>query len=70
MYDRGFSDDVEIIFSAPKGTAASSVMSISKFGTGEGETLLNAGTNVIIRKIEESDGHMDSRIRIFMEIIQ
>ena len=70
LYDRGFSGDVEIIFSAPKGTAASSVMSISNLGTGEGETLLNAGTNVIIRKIEESDGHKGSSIRIFMEIIQ
>lgn len=70
LYDRGFSNDVEIIFAAPKGTAASSVMSISHFGTVEGETLLNAGTNVIIRKIEESDGHKDSSIRIFMEIIQ
>ena len=70
LYDRGFSGDVEIIFIAPKGTAASSVMSISRYGTGEGETLLNAGTNVIIRKIEESDGHKDSSIRIFMEIIQ
>ena len=70
LYDRGFSGDVEIIFSAPAGTAASSVMSISQYGTGEGETLLNAGTNVIIRKIEESDGHKGSIIRIFMEIIQ
>lgn len=70
LYDRGFSGDVEVIFSAPKGTAASSVMSVSQLGTGEGETLLNAGTNVIIRKIEKSDGHKDSSIRIFMEIIQ
>lgn len=69
LWDRGFSGDVEVLLYAPKGTAASSIMNISKFGTGEGETLLNAGTTVRVLKIEESDGHMSSDIRVFMEII-
>lgn len=69
IWNRGFSGDVEVIMYAPKGTSASSIMSISQFGTGEGETLLNAGTTVKCTKVEESDGHMDSSIRVFLEII-
>lgn len=69
IYEKGFSGDVEVILYAPKGTAASSIMSISRFGTSEGETLLNAGTTVRCVKIEESDGHMDSSIRVFLEIL-
>lgn len=69
LWNRGFRDSVEVIFYAPKGTPASSIMSISQYGTFEGETLLNAGTTVKVLKIEESDGHMKSRIRIFMEIL-
>lgn len=68
-FNKGFGGDVEIVFYAPKGTQASSIMSISQFGTGEGETLLNAGTTVRINKIEESDGHRNSVIRVFMEIL-
>ena len=70
MYDRGRFGDVEMILYAPKGTAASSIMRISQYGTSEGETLLNAGTRVKIHKIELSDGHMDSKIRIFCEILK
>ena len=70
MYGRGFSGEVEMLFYAPKGTAASSIMRISQYGTSEGETLLNAGTRVKIHKIELSDGHMNSRIRIFCEILK
>lgn len=69
LWDRGFSNPIEIIFHAPPGTSASSIMNISQFGTSEGETLLNAGTMVRIISVEESDGHMYSKIRIFMEII-
>lgn len=69
LYDRGFVGDVEIIFHAPPGTSASSIMKISEYGTGEGETLLNAGTTVRIASIEKSDGHKGSEIRVFMEII-
>lgn len=69
LYDRGFSGNVEIIFNAPVGTTASSVMSVSQYGTVEGETLLNAGTKVFIEKIEASDGHKGSDIRVFMNII-
>lgn len=69
MWGRGFSGSVEVVFHAPKGTAGSSIMSISNFGTDEGEFLLNAGTKVEIIDIQRSDGHMDSDIRVFMEIV-
>ena len=69
IWDKGFRGDLEIIFFAPEGTQASSIMSISQYGTMEGETLLNAGTKVKVLKIEESDGHKDSRVRAFLEII-
>jgi len=69
IWDRGFSGNVEVIFYAPKGTSASSIMSISNFGTGEGETLLNANTTVRCIKVEASDGHKGSDLRVFMEIL-
>lgn len=69
MWDRGFSGSVEMIFYAPKGTSASSIMSISEFGTAEGETLLNAGTRVKIIRIERGTGHMGSTMQVFAEII-
>ena len=69
IWDKGFVGELEIIFFAPEGTQASSIMSISQFGTREGETLLNAGTKVKVLKIEESDGHKGSRVRAFLEII-
>lgn len=69
LWDRGFDGEVEIIFNAPAGIPATSIMKISQYGTMEGETLLNAGTRVRIDSIEESDGHKDSAIRIFMDIL-
>lgn len=70
LYDRGFSGEVEMIFHASEKVKGSSVMSISKYGTAEGETLLNAGTVINIVKIEASDGHHGSRIRVFAEIAE
>ena len=69
LYNRGFSGDVEIIAYLPEGSQASSIMSISQYGTSEGETLANAGTMVRIDRIEPSDGHMGSDIRVFMDVI-
>lgn len=69
LWDRGFKGNVEMIFYAPKGTSASSIMRISNFGTSEGETLLNTSTKIKIISIEQSDGHMRSDIRVFAEII-
>ena len=69
-YEKGFGDAVEMIFYAPKGTQGSSIMGISKFGTGEGETLLNAGTQVEIVGIEDSDGHFGSSVRMFLRILE
>lgn len=69
LYDRGFSGSVEIIFRAPAGTEATSIMTVSQYGTAEGETLLNSGTQVVITAIEKSDGHKGSDIRVFMDIV-
>lgn len=75
IYDKGFSGDVEILFFAPANTKGSSIMGISRFGTTEGETLLNAGTKVRFIAAENAipegswSGHKNSRIRIFLEII-
>lgn len=69
LYDRGFSGDVEIIFRLPKGAEAASIMRISNYGTTEGETLLQAGTRVQCTKIEKSDGHQGSNIRVFLDVL-
>lgn len=69
LWDRGFSKSVEMVFFAPKGTAGSSIMNLSQYGTGEGETLLNAGTAVEVVGIEPSDGHMGSSTRIFLRVL-
>lgn len=69
QWDRGFTGEVEVVINAPKGTAAASIMTISQFGTGEGETLLRDNTKVICEKIEASDGHKYSSIRVFLTII-
>lgn len=69
MWNRGFYGDVEYIFEAPKGTQGMSIMDISKCGTLEGEFLLNAGTRVKVKKITLSDGHKDSKYRVFLEIL-
>lgn len=70
LWDRGFSGDVEIVFKVPKGANASSVMSISRFGTGEGETILSPSTKVKCLSVEKSDGHMGSYIRVFLEVLK
>ena len=69
IWDKGFADDVEMVLYAPADTAGSSIMSISKYGTKEWETLLNADTSMRILKIEDSDGHRLSSIRVFAEIL-
>lgn len=69
QWDRGFDGNVEVIMTVPEGAQASSIMSVSRFGTGEGETLLNSGTMVYIDRIEKSDGHFGSDIRVFMDVI-
>ena len=69
IWDRGFSGVVEYVFQAPPGTQGMSIMKISQFETEEGEFLLNAGTRVKIKKVLPSDGHFNSKIRVFLEII-
>ena len=69
LWDRGFAGMVEYIFEAPAGTGGSSIMTISGYGTSEGEFLLNAGTKVRVKKIVPSDYHKGSQIRVFLEII-
>ena len=69
QWDRGFFGNVEIVFFAPKGTPAASIMGISNFGTGEGETLLRDDLTVICDRIERSEGHRGSSIRVFLQIV-
>lgn len=69
MWERGFGGDVEIIFNAPKGTHGASIFDISYFGSGEGEFQLAPQTRCIITDIQKSDGHMGSKIRIFMDVL-
>lgn len=69
LYDRGFPGDVEIIFHFPEGTDAASIMRESIYGTSEGETLLDHNTRVKCLLIEESNGHMGSDIRVYLDVI-
>lgn len=69
LWDRGFSGDVEIVMRLPEGTEAQSIMRISRYGTAEGETLLDHGMRVKCLLIEESDRHQGSRTRVFLDII-
>lgn len=68
-YGLGFDGEVEVIMNLKKGTMGSSVTSISQYGKIEGEFLINAGQMMRIDKIEKSDGHRGSSIRIFMTSI-
>jgi hypothetical protein len=69
MYNRGFDGDVECIILLPKGSSGMSILSTSRFGDSEGEFLLNAGTKVVCKGIEKSDGHLGSTIRVFLEVL-
>lgn len=69
MYNKGFSGDVECIILLPKGSSGMSILSTSRFGDAEGEFLLNAGTKVVCKGIEKSDGNMASKIRVFLEVL-
>ena len=69
LFNRGLGGSVEMILYAPKGAAGSSIMKISRYGTAEGETLLNADTKIKILNIEKSDWHMGSKLRVFAEIL-
>lgn len=69
LWDRGFSGDVEIVFRLPEGTDAQSIMRISRYGTAEGETLLDHGMRVKCLLIEKSDGHEGSQTRVFLDVI-
>ena len=69
-WGKGFNGDVEYVIDAPKGTAGTSVMSISKYGTSEGEFLLAPGTKVICEKVEAArDGHKRVLVRVFIKVI-
>ena len=69
-WGKGFTKDVEYVIDAPKGTAGTSIMSISSYGTNEGEFLLAPGTKVICEKVEAArDGHKKAIIRVFIKVI-
>ena len=69
MWDKGFSKSCEIVFCVPEGSEGASVMRISHYDTGEGETILNYGTRVKFIRAEKSDGHKSSSLRVFLEVI-
>ena len=69
IWERGFRGRVEYVFKIPKGAKGSSIMTISKYGTGEGEFLLGPDTRVRIVKVAKSDGHMLSDFRVFLEVL-
>ena len=68
-WDAGFGGKVETIFYAPVGTQAASIMNLSTYGEDEAEVLIAPGMTARCVKIEESDGHKGSTLRVFMEII-
>lgn len=69
-WNKGFRKPVEYVIDAPKGTAGTSIMSISHYKTKEGEFLLAPGTKVICEKVEAAtDGHKLAAIRVFLKII-
>lgn len=69
IWEKGFTGSVETIIYAPAGTEAASIMTLSGFGTDEGETLINSNQAMRIVSIEESDGHKQSQIRVFVELL-
>lgn len=69
-WGKGFTGDVEYVIDAPKGTAGTSVMSISQYGTSEGEFLLAPGTKVICEKVEAArDGHKRALVKVFLKVL-
>lgn len=70
IWDRGFSGRLETVMKIPEGTPAASIMRISQYGTGEGETLITPGAKIRCIAIEESDGHQGSDIRAFVEVLK
>lgn len=69
-WDKGFKGDVEYVIDAPKGTAGTSIMSISHYGTSEGEFLLAPGTKVICEKVEAArDGHKRALVKVFLKVL-
>lgn len=69
-WDKGFKGDVEYVIDAPKGTAGTSIMSISNYGTDEGEFLLAPGTKVICEKVEAAkDGHKRALVKVFLKVL-
>lgn len=69
-WDKGFKGDVEYVIDAPKGTAGTSIMSISNYGTSEGEFLLAPGTKVICTKVEAArDGHKRALVKVFLKVL-
>lgn len=69
-WDKGFKGDVEYVIDAPKGTAGTCIMSISNYGTSEGEFLLAPGTKVICEKVEAArDGHKRALVKVFLKVL-
>lgn len=68
--NKGFPGELETVFYIQQGTNASSVMSISRYGTSEGELIIGNGYHAVIRGFEYLErAHKDAHVRMFVEIV-
>lgn len=70
FWEKGYGNEVEVVIFAPKGTNGTPIISHSPFGSTEGEFLLNSSAQVRCLKIEESEGHMYSKVRVYLEVLK
>lgn len=68
-YDRGFDGSVEVIMKVPEGVRAMGITEVSHYKEGEGEFLIGSNMGVKFIKAEVSDGHFDSKVRVFLELV-
>lgn len=68
-YDRGFDGSVEVIMKVPEGARAMGITEVSHYKEGEGEFLIGSNMGVKFIKAEVSDGHFDSKVRVFLELV-
>lgn len=71
-YEKGFGGKVEYILEVPKGANGCSVMTASRYGSQEGESLLGPGCNVVCTGVEILSGdtaHMDCLIRVHVKVL-
>ena len=68
--NKGFTGGLETVFYLPKGTNASIVMDISRYGISEGELIIGNGHRAVIRGFEYLErAHKHANVRMYVEII-